>query len=233
MLKTVAVSGNGKTGPIAVTYRSGEHSIFGTCPKSCALNPKGEHSADLVDQEYLAALSDAVPRKGKAFTYSHFGRSVIPKPKKGKTVINLSSDAVSDALENVAAGYPTVYAAPHDSADQWPARIDGVRFVRCPAELSEGFTCRDCGSGDPLCARPNREFVVVFVGHSQQKKLVGSDDKGGCYAGVGRVVMQWHATRKTGHKNDAAAVREFAKSLPIGSILRHHVAGDCGKEAII
>ena len=147
MLKTVAVSGNSKTGKIAVTYRSGEHSIFGTCPKTCALNPKGAESSNLVDTDYLEALSDAVPRGGKAWTYSHFARHALPKPAAGRTVINVSSDAVADAVASVRDGYPTVYAAPAASAEQWPKTIDGVRFVRCPAELAETFTCRDCGNG--------------------------------------------------------------------------------------
>jgi hypothetical protein len=56
MLKTVKTSGNKKTGPIAVTYRAGGHNVFGTCPKTCALNPRGEQGAELVDADYLQAL---------------------------------------------------------------------------------------------------------------------------------------------------------------------------------
>ena len=55
MLKTVKHSGNKKTGPIAVTYRAGGHNVFATCPATCALNPQGEHAADLVDLDYLQA----------------------------------------------------------------------------------------------------------------------------------------------------------------------------------
>jgi hypothetical protein len=229
MLKTVAVSGNSKTGKIAVTYRSGEHSIFGTCPKTCALNPKGAESSNLVDTDYLEALSDAVPRGGKAWTYSHFARHVLPKPAAGRTVINVSSDAVADAVASVRDGYPTVYAAPADSAEQWPKTVDGVRFVRCPAELAETFTCKDCGNGSPLCARGDRDYVVVFVGHSTYKELVGSDREGGCYAAAGFVAMQWRATKKQGRADDVVAVRAFAAGLPEGSLLRHHVAGDIGR----
>jgi hypothetical protein len=58
MLKTVKHSGNKKTGPIAVTYRAGGHNVFATCPKTCALNPQGDHAADLptwADADYLQA----------------------------------------------------------------------------------------------------------------------------------------------------------------------------------
>jgi len=231
MLKTVKVSSNSKTGKIAVTYRSGEHSVFGTCPKTCALNPQGDNSTNLVDVDYLAAVSDSVPPGGKAWTYSHFDRRALPRPAAGKTVINVSADTVSDALHAVADGFPAVLAAPADSADSWPTVRKGVRFVRCPAELSESFTCKDCGNGSPLCARGDRDYVVVFVGHGRDKNKVGTETEGGCYAASGFTSISWHQTRKTGAKNDAQAVRAFAAGLPFGSFLRHHIAGDMGRAA--
>lgn len=207
MLKTVKVSTNRKTGPIAVTYRSGEHNVFGTCPKTCALNPAGEHSAELVDSPYLAAIVDSVPRGGLAWTYSHFALKLLPKPQ---------------------AGYPATLAASSDSAEQWPKIIDGVRFARCPAELSESFTCNDCGGDKPLCARGDRDYVIVFVGHGTGAKLVGADESGGCYGAQGFVRMVWNNTKKTGARDDAKTLRAFAESLPMGSKLRHHIVGDVG-----
>ena len=68
MLKTVPVTANRKTGPIAVTYRSGEHQTYSTCPKSCALHPKAETGSDQIDVEYMADLLEAVPRRGLART---------------------------------------------------------------------------------------------------------------------------------------------------------------------
>ena len=127
-------------------------------------------------------------------------------------------------------GRPAVYAAPLETADQWPQKIQGVNFVQCPAEKADNFSCQQCGGGRPLCARPFREFVVVFVAHGTGKKKVGKDEKGGCYAASGPVAIQWHKTRTTGAPNDAAALREFVRTLPHGSFLRHHIAGDCGLE---
>lgn len=231
MLKTVAVSANGKTGPIAVTYRSGQHEVYGTCPKSCRLNPRGEHATSLVDREYLQAVYDAVPRDGIAWTYSHFDSVALPKPKPGKTTINFSADSVADAVRSVELGHPTVYAAPVSAADKLPATIHGIRFVRCPAELADGFTCQQCGNGSPLCARGERDFVVVFVAHGTGKKRVGSDAGGGCYAANGPTAIQWRNTKKNGAANDAEALRAFARSLPRRAMLRHHIAGDIGAEA--
>lgn len=229
MLKTVAVSANKKTGPIAVTYRSGEHETYGTCPKTCGLHPKSETGTTLIDQEYLSAVVDAVPRNGKAWTYSHFAAENLPKPTIGKTVINASCDSIAEALRARAVGVPAVMAAPKDTENQWPQMIEGVRFARCPAELSDTFTCQQCGNGDPLCARGDRDYVVVFVAHGTGAKRVGTGE-GGCYAASGPTAIQWHGTKKTGKANDPEALRAFARSLPPGSFLRHHVAGDVGRE---
>lgn len=229
MLKTIPVTSNRKTGPIATTYRSGMHETYGTCPRSCALHPKNETGAVQIDAEYMAAVSDAVPRNGQAWTYSHFPAEALPLPKPGKTVFNASCDTVAEAARTVELGRPAVYAAPVSEADSFPRTVHGVRFVRCPADMSETFTCAQCGGGRPLCAQGDRDYVVVFVAHGSGKKRVGTG-QGGCYAAGGPTAIAWHGTRKSGQANDAEAVRAFARSLPPGSLLRHHVAGDIGRE---
>jgi hypothetical protein len=76
MLKTVAVSSNKKTGPIAVTYRAGVRDTYGTCPKTCGLNPEPRTGADEIDRDYLAAMLTAVPRNGvDLFAFSGAGYS--------------------------------------------------------------------------------------------------------------------------------------------------------------
>lgn len=231
MLKTIAVSKNRKTGPIAVTYRAGEHSTYGTCPKSCALNPAGEFGAGLIDPEYTAALLKAVPRNGQAWTYSHFPAESLPIAGPGETVINASCDDMDAAVAAVKAGRPAVVAAP--AGTDWAGGVDyqGVRFIQCPAELSESFTCAQCGGGRPLCAQASRDYVIVFVAHGNGARKVGTAERGGCYAAGGPVAIAWHGARKAGRADDARAVVEFAKSLPSGSLLRHHVAGDIGRAA--
>lgn len=228
MLKTVVQSSNKKTGPLAVTYRAGKTDPFGTCPNSCALMPANKCGTVQIDSEYLAAVEDSVPRRGKAWTYSHFPAAALPMPKPGKTVINVSCDTVGDAVLAVESGRPAVLAAAADTAESWPRVLHGVQFVRCPAELSESFTCTQCGNGSPLCARGDRNYVVVFVGHGPHKKKIGKADRGGCYGTSGPVMIQWKKAGETGAENDAAAVRRFAASLPPGSLLRHHVVGDMG-----
>ncbi len=233
MLKTVAISSNKKTGPIAVTYRAGASDTYGTCPKTCQLNPAPSVGADTIDGEYLNALLNAVPRGGVAWTYSHFPADQLPIywDNKGKTVINASCDTMDQAVDAIKSGRPSVYVAPAGSDWTGGREHRGVQFARCPAELSEGFTCAQCGRGRPLCARGNRDYVVVFVAHGTGKAKVGTDCAGGCYAAQGPTAIQWHNTRKKGAANDGEALVQFAKSLPPGSMLRHHVAGDIGRAA--
>ena len=229
MLKTVRISQNSKTGPIATTYRAGHRSTYGTCPKTCGLHPAPETGTETIDAQYLAALLDAVPPRGQAWTYSHFPADQLPRPTPGKTVINVSCDTMDDAVDALESGRPAVVAAP--TGTEWKGvSYRGTRFIRCPAELSDNFTCQQCGNGRPLCARPDRDYVIVFVAHGPGAKKVGYDTPGGCYATAGKVSIAWHGTRNTGAANDAETVRAFARSLPPGSLLRHHIAGDLGAE---
>jgi hypothetical protein len=226
MLKTVRQSANRKTGPIAVTYRAGAVNMFGTCPASCPLNPQPAAGVRKIDKRYLSALRRAVPRNGKAFTYSHFPVEKLPVPAAGETVINFSADSLASALHARKLGRPAVLTVA--KGERWAKKVDGVRFVRCPSEVSDRITCSNCGDGDPLCARPDRDFVVVFEAHGQQAARVGTDQQGGCYGAGGPVAMQWRATVSAGAPDDAAALERFARELPAGSLLRHHVVGDIG-----
>ena len=134
MLKTVETSRAQKTKGLAVTYRAGSQEKFGTCPASCELNPSGCGASD-VDLEYLDALSNAVPTKGIAFTYSHFAPKYwMHKNGPGKTVINYSAKSPGMA-EYVWPAVPTVSTV---ALDFWQGRktveTKHARFVRCPAE---------------------------------------------------------------------------------------------------
>ena len=229
MLKTVAVSGNSKTGPIAVTYRAGSCSTYGTCPKSCGLHPAADQGAARIDKAYLAALLDAVPPGGQAWTYSHFAPELLPKPQQGKTVINASCDTPDQAVHAWSLGLPVTVTAPQGADLARPVTYKGVRFVQCPEQSGHVESCAKCGNGRPLCARAERDYIIVFSAHGQGARKVATEEKGGCYAAGGHVAIQWHKTRTAGAANDAELLRTFAQSLAPGSLLRHHVAGDIGR----
>ena len=237
MLKTVAISGATKTRGIAVTYRAGSGEKYATCPADCKMNCSGK-GAEKLDAEYLDALLDAVPRKGVSFTYSHFDPNVYGwgrKLKEGKTVINFSTESPAAAAASIYNGVPSVVVVREDywQGSKTQSAPFGVRIVRCPAEYRDGFSCRDCGNGLPLCARLRRDYIIGFTAHGPSKKKAADlTTRGGCYADAGNCRIWWNETANSEQpdETDAEKVRRFAKSLPPGSIIRHHVAGDIGAE---
>jgi len=237
MLKTVETSRATKTKGVAVTYRAGSGEKYATCPADCKMNCSGKGS-QAIDSEYLDALLDAVPHRGVSFTYSHFDPRQYGWDRKlapGKTVINFSTENKAAAAASILNGVPSVCVV---SADSWegektqPAGWD-VNIVRCPAEYREGFSCRDCGNGVPLCARLGRDYIIGFTAHGRSKrKAADPTQRGGCYADAGKCRIWWDQTANSDQpdETDAETVRRFAKSLPPRSIIRHHVAGDIGAE---
>ena len=242
MLKTVELSRAKKTAGIAVTYRAGKGDMFGTCPASCNLNDSGK-GAENVDNEYLDALLNAKPKKGASFTYSHFHWSNwIEKARAvAKTVINYSADSLNDAVNSFACNVPTV-AVVHP--DRWNGqkmfyieRSDipycTPAVVRCPAEY-RNMSCNTCGGdGLPFCARMERDFIVGFSAHGPNKRKAASlTDQGGCYGAQGNCRIWWTDTAASEQpdETDGEKLLRFVKSLPVRAIIRHHVAGDIGKE---
>mgnify|MGYP001167694032 CR=1 FL=1 len=247
MLKTTAMSSAKKTAGCAVTYRAGSSEKFGTCPASCELNPSGRGCGEgQIDFDYLDAVLDAKPRRGFSFTYSHFhplfwSHKLSPK----KPVINYSAANPETALlARQVSDVPVVTVVPSwywykmtrlesetGLAGSGKYRHEsGTRVVRCPAEYNDAVTCRNCGGKDgPLCARLDRNFIIGFTAHGASKKKAATDDPGGCYAAGGNVALHWTATANQQQtETDGERLRSFAKSLPPGSVLRHHVAGDIG-----
>jgi len=236
MLKTVDYSRATKTRGIAVTYRAGSGEKYATCPADCKMNCSGKGSQK-IDAEYLDALLDAVPRRGVSFTYSHFDPRQYGWDRKlapGKTVINYSTENKAAAAASIINGVPSVCVV---SGDSWqgqktqPAGWD-VKIVRCPAEYRAGFSCADCGNGEPLCARLDRDYIIGFTAHGPSKKKAADvNTRGGCYADAGNCRIWWDDTANGEQpETDAEKVKRFAQSLPPGSIVRHHVAGDIGAE---
>lgn len=230
MIKLINNSTNRKTGAIATTYRAGGRDVFSTCPNTCALKPVDKHGSNKIDQVYLKALKSAVVRGGVSWTYSHF--KGLPVNKENETVINQSTDTIKEALESFNGGKETVYTAPASMTDKVD-NIDGVKLVRCPAEYNDKINCRNCGSGKPLCARLNRSYIIKFVAHGNQKKKIGVKDfKGGCYANSGHTRFAWQDTQKRNASSysDAERLTGWVKTLPHGTFIRHHIAGDIGNE---
>lgn len=231
MLTLVDRTEASKLGPIAATYRAASTNPYGTCPSSCPLLPLHKPAASTIDLKYLHAVLKAVPKKGRAWTYTHFHHSQIPHDHS-RTIINVSADRLDQAVEAHLAGHPTVYAAPHHwtrATPKYPTEAP-IRFVECPANLNRRITCSNCGNGRPLCARPERDYVIVFPGHGSRKKVVGTNKAtGACYGALGPVKRAWNrASEKNQDRPDEELLLGWVKTLPYGSYLRHHIVGDLG-----
>ena len=249
MLNHTEVSQAKKTKGIAVTYRASEGEMYGTCPDTCSLKPIVT-GTDEIDRDYEYAVRRAVPRKGQAFLYTHFPPDQWGeknwKTRSGRTVFNYSADSLEDAAYFTTGGIASVVVVP---VDYWEDKLSDkvttvtwgwgefgekrIRGVRCPNETT-GIDCRNCGNGKPLCARSDRDYFIVFTAHGAAKRAAGDPDvKGGCYAGGGNVAIHWRglSQRKQSDETNAEKVTRFAAGLAPHSIVRHHVAGDLGKES--
>lgn len=231
-VKCTDISESPKLLGCAVTYRAGPGNEYATCPQSCPLLPLEKRGTTQIDETYTQAVVEAVPPHGIGLAYSHFPANQLPRPDGG-TVINHSADTPEGAIAALELGIPAVYAAPAgDKA--WPRRIHGTQFVRCPEETVPGVNCHNCGGAKgPLCWRAKRQYVIVFTGHGSRKALVGTPQRGGCYAAQGPSHIQWnHCANHKGARivpdDQPRQLIKWAKRLPRGHMLRHHVAGDLG-----
>jgi len=236
MLKTVEISRANKTKGVAVTYRAGKGEKYATCPTTCKMNCSGKGTKK-IDHDYLDALLKAKPSKGVSFTYCHFDPNVFgwgKKLNKNRTVINYSADNLGAASASIINGVPAVAVVSEESwqGEKTQPAPHGLKVVRCPAEL-RNISCADCGNGDPLCARLDRQFIIGFTAHGPNKrKAADLNVKGGCYADAGNCRIHWEATSKDGQpdETDGEKLLRFVKGLPPRAIIRHHVAGDIGLE---
>ena len=113
-------------------------------------------------------------------------------------------------------------------------RVDGLRVTCGGGVLPNGERTAACGNGRPLCARRGRDYVIAFPVHGASKRVAADPDKpGGCYAAGGNVRLHGEATRAQAATIDTDGERltEFARTLPRGSILRHHIVGDVGLDS--
>ena len=237
MINCVESSRAKKTGGLAVTYRAGGGDMYGTCPDSCSLKSAATLTHE-VDRDYESAVRCAVPRKGISFLYTHFPPENWAEQNTGdpkQTVFNYSADTLAEAARHIKSGVASVAVVP---VDYWDERTsekvtesDGVKMVRCPDELT-GIGCAGCGNGEPLCARPDRDYGILFTSHGAAKRKAGDNaTAGGCYAAGGHVAIHWRNLSERGEavESDSEHVLRFAAGLRRGSILRHHIAGDLGR----
>jgi hypothetical protein len=206
------VSGNAKTGPIAVTGRDRT-----SCPLSCTFNPlnpdgvggcytsgridafysknkrdwsdgdaesrlaqaRSDRLRDRVDGDvltdgeidhgYLVSLTKAAIASGMRWIwgYTHVPTVTADDVPDGYTM-NASCETVDDIRAADARGLPSVLATDEIHHGD---KVDGRPVIQCPATRSDKIDCSNCGgSAGPICARPNREAIVLFPLHGSGKR---------------------------------------------------------------
>ena len=232
MLTLLPFSKGAKTLGCAATYRAGSGNAYGTCPNSCPLKPDHWEGAEEFDSDYMEALSRAVPKGGWSWTYSHFPVHLFKHLLGvGKTVINASATSFDQAAEYAKQGLPAVLDVPPDT----PKNLvhNGVKFAACPATLSKTMTCNNCGGlKGPLCARLDRDYVIMFPWHGtvgRLKKMVAKG-KGTCFGEGYHVNRNWERLAGKAREvvSDGEQLLAWVKTLPFHTRLRHHVVVDGG-----
>ena len=145
-------------------------------------------------QQLRALVKANTAIKGKGFTYTHkpptkwYNERAIRYANDNGFTVNLSSNNVAHADELMALGMaPVVTIVPSDTGevsekrDRATGKMKAARkwisfktpaghnVVQCPAEYRGEIQCMNCGSGNPLCQRSDREFIVGFTVHGMRK----------------------------------------------------------------
>ena len=155
------------------------------------------NGAGTIDADALAALASAngsgpdgspLPSPRPGFTYTH--HALVARPGKPERVaaanrravaaanragftVNASAETLAGADALAATGCaPVVALLPADTTDKVTRTPAGRRVVTCPATLdpTDTFTCSGCGSGRPLCARSDRDYIVGFPAHGSSTR---------------------------------------------------------------
>lgn len=112
--------------------------------------------------------------KGRSgFTYTHKpptakNLALIGEANSNGFTVNLSANSPAHADQLSVHGLPVVAIIPDDGARR-PTTPKGRRIVPCLAQLRPDINCGNCGKGKPLCARPDRSYVVGFYPHGFRK----------------------------------------------------------------
>ena len=127
------------------------------------------------DREYLTELTDAAQSAGYKwiFGYTHVQEVTAADIPDGYTM-NVSCETESDVAQAVDRGLPIVIS---NDETQHGDKIAGRRVIQCPATRSD-VDCSTCGgSAGPICARADREQIVLFPLHGVQVRKAAQSIK--------------------------------------------------------
>lgn len=130
------------------------------------------HNNGTINRKMLRGLTTA--NKGRrGFTYTHHKISAanltsLREANTGGFTINASCESVEQVDAARRLGLPAVLVVAQDEAPLKGAMTpDGHPLRRCPAETTD-ITCSTCG----ICAKPDRQTVIVFTAHGPGTKRI-------------------------------------------------------------
>ena len=154
---------------------------------------------DRLDEKSCLEIIDACNESGKKpIIYTHkpiygvqlrgsledrlHNRDVLCKMMKRADgfAINISCDTPEEAKRALLFGFDATLVQASD-APRTVKEVGKPLTVGCPNSHDERVQCsphakitgkKPCGSGEPLCLRPGRQYVVGFPAHGTQKKLI-------------------------------------------------------------
>ena len=143
-----------------------------------------EEEKESIDFELAISLAKSASHLYAAWTYTHHtlapGAEYMPGTwnrdvildinQRYNFTINISTESRDVASKLHKEGFMVTIVQPDNCPTAF--RHDGVSFVQCPASLpGSDIVCKTCGGkrGKPLCARKDRNCVVVFPTHGTQK----------------------------------------------------------------
>ena len=163
--------------------------------------PPSEDRTQVDRQKCLDLAKASGARSKTAWAYTHYlpegNTEVFQEMTDHGLTVNLSANSPAQALEFMESGLPVTTIAKEDFKSQV---IDGVRFVVCPAVGNKHLTCSGgcvkhdygnkdkegkskakyyqtypCGGGKvPLCAKKERDYVIVFPAHGSRRRKAES-----------------------------------------------------------
>lgn len=134
----------------------------------------GDGQKGLLIKEMCISLAKAC-RKTKAWTYTHYVPNEHNVPilheMNRYIAVNLSANDMETADKYFEQGFDVCLSVPKDFKMIGNFSPNGIQLVPCPEKLGKTDNCMTCGNGNPLCARKNRNYIILFPAHKAVRMI--------------------------------------------------------------
>jgi len=133
-----------------------------------------------LDRSACVAIAKSLVHVNHAWCFSHYplnrhNVAVLRELIGHGLIVNASCHNLPSADAIADLDLPIACTVPRGGLPRGTRTPAGRRCVQCPASLSEYITCATCGGNHgPLCARADRDYVIMFPAHGKTAKHVES-----------------------------------------------------------